>query len=273
MAVVNRTPDSFYDRGATFALDRAVAKALEAVELGADWVDIGGVPFGRGPVVEPAEEIDRVVPVIAAISAVSDVVICVDTYRAEVAAAALAAGAAVVNDTSGLGDPDMARVVADGDAYLVITHSVGPPRVEKPAARYDDVVAEVRSFLVDRIAQAQAAGIARDRLILDPGYDLNKNTLHSLELLRRQAEIVDLGLPVLAAISNKDFIGESIDRPQGERLAGSLAAMTACILAGARIVRMHDIAASLDALRMTEAILGMRAPARLEHNTHPTHNV
>lgn len=273
MAVVNRTPDSFYDRGATFALDRAVAKALEAVELGADWVDIGGVPFGRGPVVEPAEEIDRVVPVIAAISAVSDVVICVDTYRAEVAAAALAAGAAVVNDTSGLGDPDMARVVADGAAYLVITHSVGPPRVEKPAARYDDVVAEVRSFLVDRIAQAQAAGIARDRLILDPGYDLNKNTLHSLELLRRQAEIVGLGLPVLAAISNKDFIGESIDRPQGERLAGSLAAMTACILAGARIVRMHDIAASLDALRMTEAILGMRAPARLEHNTHPTHNV
>ena len=273
MAVVNRTPDSFYDRGATFALDRAVAKALDAVELGADWVDVGGVPFGRGPVVEPAEEIDRVVPVIAAISAVSDVVICVDTYRAEVAAAALAAGAAVVNDTSGLGDPDMARVVADGDAYLVITHSVGPPRVEKPAARYDDVVAEVRSFLVDRIAQAQAAGIARDRLILDPGYDLNKNTLHSLELLRRQAEIVGLGLPVLAAISNKDFIGESIDRPQGERLAGSLAAMTACILAGARIVRMHDIAASLDALRMTEAILGMRAPARLEHNTHPTHNV
>ncbi|MCB1254168.1 MAG: dihydropteroate synthase [Austwickia sp.] len=273
MAVVNRTPDSFYDRGATFALDRAVAKALEAVELGADWVDIGGVPFGRGPAVEPAEEIDRVVPVIAAISAVSDVVICVDTYRAEVAAAALAAGAAVVNDTSGLADPDMARVVADGAAYLVITHSVGPPRVEKPAARYDDVVAEVRSFLVDRIAQAQATGIARDRLILDPGYDLNKNTLHSLELLRRQAEIVGLGLPVLAAISNKDFIGESIDRPQGERLAGSLAAMTACILAGARIVRMHDIAASLDALRMTEAILGMRAPARLEHNTHPTHNV
>jgi len=274
MAVINRTPDSFFDHGATFALDRAVESALRAAELGADWVDIGGVPFGRGPAVSLQEEIDRVVPVVEAITAAdAGVVISVDTNDADVADAAIAAGAAVINDTSGLGDERMAGVVAGGDAQIVITHSVGPPRAEKPAAHYDDVVAEVRGFLLERVARAEAAGIPRERIIIDPGHDLDKNTLHTLELTRRLDEIAAIGLPLLAAVSNKDFIGESIDRPQGERLAGSLAAMTACILAGARIVRMHDVAATIDAVRMTEAVLGMRAPVRLEHNTHPTHNV
>jgi dihydropteroate synthase len=273
MAVVNRTPDSFSDRGATFALDRAVDAAMTAVRLGADWVDVGGVPFGRGPAVSVAEEIERVVPLVAAIAASSDVVISVDTNRAQVARAAIAAGAAVVNDTSGLGDPEMAGVVAGSGAHVVITHSVGPPRVEKPAARYDDVVGEVRAFLEERIQRAVAAGIPRERLIVDPGHDLDKNTLHSLELTRRLGELADLGLPLLVAVSNKDFVGESIDREQGARLAGSLAAMVCCIERGARIVRMHDVAATVDAVRMTEAILGMRAPARVEHNTHPTRNV
>jgi dihydropteroate synthase len=273
MAVVNRTPDSFSDHGATFALDRAVEASLRAAELGADWVDIGGVPFGRGPAVSPADEIDRVVPVVTAIAAASDIVISVDTNRAEVARAAIAAGAAVVNDTSGLGDPEMAAVVAESDAHIVLTHSIGPPRAEKPPARFDDVVREVRAFLVERVARAEDAGIPRERLIIDPGHDLDKNTLHSLELTRRLGEIADIGLPLLVAVSNKDFIGESIDREQGERLAGSLAAMVCCIERGARIVRMHDVAATVDAVRMTEAVLGLRAPARLEHNTHPTHNV
>jgi dihydropteroate synthase len=273
MAVVNRTPDSFYDKGATFALDRAVEAAVRAEELGADWVDIGGVPFGRGPAVSTAEEIDRVVPFVEAIAAVSDVVISVDTNRAEVARDAIAAGAAVVNDTSGLGDPDMAGVVAASDAHVVITHSVGPWREEKPPARFDDVVGEVRAFLVERVARAEAAGIPRERLIVDPGHDLDKNTLHTLEITRRLGELADIGLPLLVAVSNKDFIGEAIDRPQGERLAGSLAAMVACIERGARIVRMHDVAATVDAVRMTEAILGWREPARLEHNMHPTRNV
>lgn len=273
MAVVNRTPDSFYDKGATFALERAVEAAVAASDRGADWVDIGGVPFGRGPEVTTAEEIDRVAPVIAAIAAASDVVVSVDTNKAAVAAAAIEAGAAVVNDTSGLGDPDMAAVVADSDAYVVITHSVGPPRVEKPAARFDDVVREVREFLAERIARAVDAGVPRERIIIDPGHDLDKNTLHSLELTRRLDEISSLDLPLLVAVSNKDFIGESIDREQGQRLAGSLAAMVSCIERGARIVRMHDIEATVDAVRMTEAILGFRQPARLEHNTHPTRNV
>jgi dihydropteroate synthase len=273
MAVINRTPDSFYDKGATFALDRAVTAALDAVAAGADWVDIGGVPFGRGPEVPVQEELDRVVPVVEGIVAASDVVVSVDTYSSDVARAALAAGAAVINDTSGLRDAAMAGVVAASDATLVLTHSMGPPRTEKPAARYDDVVAEVIAFLQERVDRAQAAGIPRDRLVVDPGHDLDKNTLHSLELTRRFDELGLMGLPLLAAVSNKDFIGESLDAAQGERLEGSLAAMVVCILKGARIVRMHDVAATVAAVRMTEAILGFRDPVRLEHNTHPTHNV
>ncbi|HEV7742535.1 MAG TPA: dihydropteroate synthase, partial [Pseudolysinimonas sp.] len=204
MAVINRTPDSFSDGGATFALDAAVAAAMKAADAGADWVDIGGVPFGRGPVVSVAEELDRVIPVVEGIVAVSDVVVSVDTYSAEVARAAIAAGAGVINDTSGLRDEAMTGVVAASDATLVITHSVGPPRVEKTAARFDDVVPEVIAFLQERVGRAEAAGVPRDRLIVDPGHDLDKNTLHSLELTRRFGELLRLGLPVMAAVSNKD---------------------------------------------------------------------
>lgn len=273
MAVINRTPDSFYDQGATFALDRAVEAALVADAQGADWIDVGGVPFGRGPAVSTQEEIDRVVPFVEAVALESDIVISVDTNRAAVARAAIEAGAAVINDTSGLGDPEMARVIANSRATIVLTHSVGPWREEKPPAHFDDVVNEVKEFLAERVARAEAAGIPRDRLILDPGHDLDKNTLHTLELTRRFGELRDLGLPLLAAVSNKDFVGEVIDKPKLERLSGSLAAMTVCIMNGARIVRMHNVAESVDAVRMTEAILGWRKPVRLEHNTHPTHNV
>ncbi|SMH39678.1 dihydropteroate synthase [Rathayibacter oskolensis] len=266
MAVVNRTPDSFYDRGSTFALDRAVAASVAAAELGADWVDIGGVPFGRGPAVSLQEEIDRVVPVVAGIHERSDVVISVDTTRAEVARASIAEGASVVNDTSGLHDPEMLDVVAGSSAQLVITHSVGAPRSGPSRPEYDDVVATVVGFLRDRVDRARAAGVPGERLIVDPGHDLNKNTLHTLELTRRLGEVAALGYPVLAAVSNKDFIGEALDRPQGQRLEGSLAAAVICILNGARIVRMHDVRQAVDAVRLTEAVLGWRAPAYLRHN-------
>jgi dihydropteroate synthase len=266
MAVINRTPDSFYDKGATFALDKAVAAALAAVANGADWVDIGGVPFGRGPVVTTREEIDRIVPVVEAIAARSDVVISVDTNKADVAEASIAAGAAVINDTSGLFDARMAAVVAESEAHLVLTHSLAPPRSPHPRPRYDDVVADVVAFLRAKIIEARAGGIPLERLIVDPGHDLNKNTLHSLELTRRLEEIVAIGLPTLVAVSNKDFVGESIDRKQGERLEGSLAAAVVCIVKGARIVRMHDIPQTIAAVRMTEAILSMREPAYLTHN-------
>jgi len=266
MAVVNRTPDSFHDQGATFALDRAVEASLRAVEAGADWVDVGGVPFGRGPVVSVQEELDRVVPLVAAVAAVSDVVISVDTTNAVVARAAVAAGAAVVNDTSGFWDPDMPAAVAESGASVVLTHSLHPPRSEPVRPVYDDVVDVVRAFLCERIERALAAGIAGDRLIIDPGHDLNKNTHHSLELIRRLSEIVDLGYPTLVALSNKDFIGETLDRPQRERLTGSLAAAVACVIAGARIVRVHEVAPTVDAVRMTEAALGLREPAYAIHN-------
>lgn len=266
MAVVNRTPDSFFDQGATFALDRALQASLRAVADGADWVDIGGVPFGRGPAVTVDEELARVVPVVEAVAAASDVVISVDTHNAEVARRSIAAGAGVINDTSGLWDPDMVGVLADSDATLVLTHSLQPPRSPHPSPQYGDVVTEVADFLRERVAIAVAGGIPRQRLIVDPGHDLNKNTRHSLELTRRLDEIVAIGLPTLAAVSNKDFIGESIDREQGARLEGSLAAAVVCILKGARIVRMHDVPATVAAVRMTEAILGMREPARERHN-------
>jgi dihydropteroate synthase len=265
MAIINRTPDSFYDKGSTFALDRAVDAALAAVANGADWVDIGGVPFGRGPVVSLEEELERVVPFVAAISANSDVVISVDTITAEVARQSIAAGASVINDTSGLRDPNMAAVVAASDAQLVLTHSKGTPRGEE-LPHYDDVVAEVIDYLHERIARATAAGVPLERLIVDPGHDLNKNTFHTLEITRRLEEIVAIGLPTLVAVSNKDFVGETLDREQGQRLEGSLAAAVVCIMKGARIVRMHDIPESVAAVRMTEAILGFRDPAYARHN-------
>lgn len=266
MAVINRTPDSFYDKGATFALDKAVAAALTAADEGADWVDIGGVPFGRGPVVTLDEELERVVPVVEAIAARSDVVISVDTFSAAVASAAIEAGASVINDTSGLWDPGMASVVAGSTATLVLTHSLQPPRAEPPAPEYVDVVDDVVAFLRDRVARANAAGIPDERIIVDPGHDLNKNTFHSLELTRRLREVVALGYPTLAAVSNKDFVGETLDREQGQRLEGSLAAAVFCIMEGARIVRMHNVRASVDAVRMTEAMLGWRDPAWVLHN-------
>jgi dihydropteroate synthase len=268
MAIVNRTPDSFFDRGATFELGRAVSAALAAANDGAGLVDVGGVPFGKGPAVSLQEEIDRVVPLVEAIRAASEVAISVDTQVAEVARLSIRAGASVVNDTSGLNDPDMAAVLSDSAAMLVLTHSLAPARSEPPRAHYADVAAEVAAFLRDRIERALAAGISPERLIVDPGYDLNKNTCHSLELIRRLEDIVAIGLPTLVAVSNKDFIGETLGRAQGERLAGSLAAAVICITKGARIVRMHDVPAAVSAARMAEAVLGFRKPAYLLHNTN-----
>ncbi|WP_144760814.1 dihydropteroate synthase [Curtobacterium sp. 9128] len=268
MAIVNRTPDSFHDRGATFELDRAVAAAVRAAELGADLVDIGGVKFAPGPELPASAEIERVVPVVRQLAGESDVAISVDTFRPEVAAAAVAAGASVVNDTTGLSDPRMASVVADSDATIVITHSVAPPRTELPTPpHYDDVTGAVVAFLRERVDRALAAGIPESRIIVDPGHDLNKNTVHTLELTRRLPEVVALGHPVLAAVSNKDFVGEALGRPRGERLSGSLAVATVSAMLGARIVRMHDVAESVDAMRMVEATLGWREPVEARHNT------
>lgn len=270
MAIVNRTPDSFYDRGATFALDAAVAAGAAAFAEGAEIVDVGGVTFAPGPPVPIAEECDRVVPVVRELAPLGPV--SVDTFHPEVARAALDAGAAMINDTTGVRDPAMADVVADSDATLVIAHSLAPPRTQLPRPHYDDVVGEVAAFLRERVDLAVSRGVPRERIVVDPGHDLNKNTLHTLELTRRLDELGGLGLPVLVALSNKDFVGEALDRPRTERVAGSLAAAVFCVLQGARIVRAHQVRETADAVRMVEAILGWREPAYLLHNTRPEGN-
>ncbi|MPZ26885.1 MAG: dihydropteroate synthase [Micromonosporaceae bacterium] len=266
MAIVNRTPDSFHNQGRTFALPRAVEAVQRAVADGADWVDIGGQPFSPGPPVSVEGELARVLPVIAAARAHSPAVISVDTYRPEVARQAIDAGADVVNDTSGLHDPRLAEVVADSAATLVITHSLAAPRTPYPRPSYRDVVVEVADFLRRRVALAISHGVPAERIIVDPGHDLNKNTHHSLELTRRLPEIAGLGYPTLVAVSNKDFIGETLDLPREERLPGTLAAVVICILYGARIVRVHDVAPAVAATRMAEAVLGLRPPATARHN-------
>lgn len=266
MAIVNRTPDSFFDEGRTFALDAAVEAAMDAARAGADWVDIGGVKFAPGPELPADDEVARVLPVVQAVAQSSDVVISVDTFRHEVAEACIEAGAAVVNDTTGLHDPDVARVVADSDATLVITHSLAQPRTPFPHPHYDDVVAEVTTFLRRRVDRAVELGVPIERIVIDPGHDLNKSTRQTLEITRRFAEIAEIGLPALAAVSNKDFIGETLDRDKPDRLAGSLAAATICAMQGARIVRVHAARESVDAMRLVEAVLGWREPAYERHN-------
>jgi dihydropteroate synthase len=270
MAIVNRTPDSFYDRGATFALDAAVAAGFAAVEAGAEIVDVGGVKFAPGPAVPVAEEIARVVPVVRELAPVAHV--SVDTFHPEVARAAIDAGAAIINDTTGLHDPAMADVIAHGGAGVVIAHSLAAPRTQHPLPSYDDVIGDIAEFLVARRERAREHGITDSRIVLDPGHDLNKNTRQTLELTRRLGELAGLGAPLLVALSNKDFVGETLDREKGDRLPGSLAAAVFCVLNGARIVRAHNVRETVDAMRMEEAILGWRDPAYELHNNRPEGN-
>ncbi|GAA5227360.1 dihydropteroate synthase [Paeniglutamicibacter antarcticus] len=266
MAIINRTPDSFYDGGATFSLSSAVASALDAVESGADWVDVGGVPFSPGPALSWQEEAQRIVPVIEAVRANSNAIISADTFRPQVAAAAIAAGADVINDTTGLSDPELGSVVAEAGTHLVITHSLASPRTSYPRPQYTDVVAEVTEYLRGKVEFAKSLGIADDKLIVDPGHDLNKNTRHTLALTAGFGAIAALGYPSLAAVSNKDFIGETLGLPKAGRTAGSMAAAAMCIMNGARIIRMHNIPESVSTIRMLEAAQGWREPTYLLHN-------
>lgn len=267
MAIVNRTPDSFHDRGRTFGFTAAIDAVDRAAAEGADWIDIGGVPFAPGPEVTTQEELDRVIPLVEeATRRHPQMVISVDTYRPEVARRSIAAGAGVINDTSGLRDFAMAEVVAGSAASLTIVHSLAAPRTAFPRPSYNDVTAEVAAFLRQRVELAVDIGVPPERIIIDPGHDLNKNTYHTLELTRRLNEITAIGYPTLVAVSNKDFIGETLDLAQNQRLEGTLAAAVFCIVQGARIVRMHDVRAAVSAVRLTEAILGFRAPATARHN-------
>jgi dihydropteroate synthase len=215
MAIVNRTPDSFYDRGATFELGAAVERADQVVAEGADMVDVGGVKAAPGEEVDAAEEIRRTVDLVAAIRAAHPLLpISIDTWRASVAREALAAGADVINDAWGGVDPVLPAVAAEARAGLVCTHAGGlPPRTRPHRVSYDDVVADIVARTTALAEAAVAAGVERERVLLDPGHDFGKNTRHSLEATRRLGELVATGWPVLVALSNKDFVGETLDVP------------------------------------------------------------
>lgn len=270
MGIVNRTRDSFFDEGRTWALEAAVTAGLRAAEAGADLVDVGGVKFAPGEPVPVQEEIERVIPVIAALrrELPEHVLLSVDTFHAEVARAAAEAGADLINDTTGLSDPLMAGTVAETGASLVITHSAARPRQPLPQPQYDDVVSEVRDFLTARRERALEAGVPRERIVLDPGPDLNKNTLQTLEMLRGFEQYASLGMPLLAALSRKDFVGEALGLPKEDRLEGSLAAAAWTVRHGARLLRVHDVQSTVRLVRMLEVLAGWRDPAGpLVHNT------
>jgi dihydropteroate synthase len=242
MGIVNRTPDSFYDRGATYALDALLARAETLVTDGADLIDIGGVKAGPGPDVTEAEELDRVIPAIEALHARIDVAISVDTWRASVARSAYKAGAVLGNDISGFSDPDYLTAAADAGAAVVATHIRLAPRVRDPEPVYDDVLETVRSFLADRAAQAEMAGIGPERVVIDAGLDLGKTAEQSLTLLRGSATLARLGHPLLLSASNKTFLGAILGLDIDHREEASLAAAALGVALGCRIVRVHDVA-------------------------------
>ena len=263
MAIVNRTPDSFFDAGATFGLRQAVERVDRAVEEGADIVDIGGVKAGYGDYVSVGEELRRTSSFVAQVrSRHPDVVLSVDTWRAEVARELCGQGADLVNDTWAGADPAVAEVAAEYGAGLVCSHTGGlGPRTDPHRVHYDDVVADVVARTSALAARAVEVGVRRDGVLVDPTHDFGKNTYHSLELTRRLDEVVATGWPVLVAVSRKDFVGETLDRPTGERLAGTLAVTAVSAWQGARVFRTHDVAATRDALRMVAAVRGTVAPA------------
>lgn len=263
MGIVNRTPDSFFEAGSTFTLDDALAAADVAVTEGAAIVDVGGVKAGPGQDVTVAEEIDRVAEVVARLHEQHpDVVISVDTWRAEAAEAVLAAGATLVNDTWGGADPRLVEVAAQAGAGLVCAHAGGlGPRTRPHRVAYDDVVTDVVAKTTALAERAVAAGVHRDGILVDAAHDFGKNTRHSLEITRRTGELVATGWPVLASLSRKDFVGETLDLPPHGRLSGTLAATAVSAWLGTRVFRAHDVAATRQVLDMVASIRGTRPPA------------
>jgi dihydropteroate synthase len=246
MGILNRTRDSFFDKGAFFEMDSFLRRAEQLVTDGADLLDVGGVKAGPGPEIGEQEELDRVIPAIETLHARFAVPLSVDTWRASVAKAAFDAGAAVGNDISGFADPDYLPVAAAAGATVVATHIRIGPRIPDPEPHYDngDVVAAVRDFLVDRAHRAEAAGIPSERIVLDAGLDLGKTWLQSLELLRASERLAVLGYPLLLSASNKTFLGKLLGLEIDERREASLAAAALGVSLGCRILRVHDVRAT-----------------------------
>jgi dihydropteroate synthase len=258
MGILNRTTDSFFDQGRYFAMDKMLALAEQHLADGADFLDVGGVKAGPGPEVGEQEELERVLPAVEALHDRFDVPLSVDTWRAEVARQAFAAGAVVGNDISGFGDPDYLTVAAEAGATVVATHIRLRPRVADPEPDYTDaggVVPAVRDFLVDRAKRAEAAGIPSERVIIDAGLDLGKTWEQSLELLRASDRLAHLGYPLLLSASNKTFLGKLLDLEVGDRREASVSATTLGVLRGCRIVRAHDVKGTRRACDVVQALL------------------
>ena len=264
MAIVNRTPDSFYDKGATWAEDKALDRVAQVVDEGAEIVDVGGIKAAPGEEIGVEEEMQRVVGFVERVrEAHPGVVISVDTWRAEVGRAACAAGADVLNDAWGGADPALVDVAAEFDVGIVCTHTGGvTPRTRPHRIEYADVVTSARDDVTAYAERALAAGVARESIVIDPAHDFGKTTRDSLELTRRLDELVATGWPVLVSLSNKDFVGEALDLPVGERLLGTLAASAVSALQGARIFRVHEVVETRQVVDMVDVILGRRQPAR-----------
>jgi dihydropteroate synthase len=255
MGILNRTPDSFYDQGATFTLDALLRRAETLVADGADLLDVGGVKAGPGPDVSEPEELDRVIPTIEALVCRLGLPVSVDTWRASVLDEACRVGAVVGNDISGFGDPDYLAVAAKHDASVVATHIRLQPRVPDPEPVYDDLLADVRTFLVNRASQAERAGLAREQISIDAGLDLGKTPAMSAVLLRESDELAATGFALLLSASNKRFLGELLGLDVDDRRDASLAAVAYGVAHGARIVRVHDVAGSVRVCRTVEAVL------------------
>jgi dihydropteroate synthase len=255
MGILNRTPDSFYDRGATWDFDAFVRRAEQLVVDGADLLDVGGVKAGPGPEVGESEELDRVVPAVEVLRARFDVPLSIDTWRASVLDAACGAGAVVGNDISGFDDPDYLRVAAKHDATVVATHIRLRPRVPDPEPHYDDLVADVTAFLLDRARRAESVGLHPEQIVLDAGLDLGKTPAQSAVLLRESAQHAALGYPLLLSASNKRFIGELLGREIDDRRPESLAAVAYGVMHGCRVVRVHDVLGTARVCRTIEAVL------------------
>jgi dihydropteroate synthase len=257
MGIVNVTPDSFSDGGRFLDHNAAVARALDLVKQGADLLDIGGESTrpGSSPV-SLQEELDRVVPVVAALVKATDVPLSIDTSKADVADACLKAGAHIINDVTGLtGDPHMANVARDTGAGLVIMHMQGTPATMQIAPHYDDVVQDLFQYFADRLQSLTAHGIALDAVAIDPGIGFGKKREHNIALLAHLGKFTELGRPICLGVSRKGFLGKLLDRPVDERLAGSLAAAAFCLGHGsAQILRVHDVGATRDLVRVWEVL-------------------
>jgi dihydropteroate synthase len=256
MGIVNVTPDSFSDGGHHASTASAIAHALQLIADGADILDIGGESTRPGAAeVSEQEELDRVLPVIEGLRGIS-VPISIDTYKPEVMRAALAAGASMVNDVNALQAEGALEAVANSDAAVCLMHKQGSPQNMQQQPQYLDVVTEVGSFLLKRVASAKAAGIARNRIVIDPGFGFGKTLVHNLDLLRELDTLCGLGLPLLAGLSRKSMLGALTGREVGDRVAASVAAAVLAAQRGAAIVRVHDVRETADALKILNAVNG-----------------